>query len=178
MKPANIIISLLIALLTIAFWAIANQPEMEPLWPDTIQGFSFSPLRTHHDPTKDLYPSIAEIDDDLARLAGKTHAIRTYSVHSTLSKIPELARKHEINVTLGAWIDNDLEKNALEVEQLIKIADKNRRNVVRVMVGNEVLLRNDLSVEQLIKHLDHARAELGCLSAQLNPGISGQKIHN
>lgn len=161
MKPANIIISLLIALLTIAFWAMANRPEMEPRWPDTVQGFSFSPMRAHHDPAKNLYPSIAEIDADLTLLAGKTHAIRTYSVDSTLGKIPELARKHEINVTLGAWIARDQEKNALEVEQLINIADKNRRNVVRVMVGNEVLLRKDLSVEQLIIHLDHARAELG-----------------
>lgn len=161
MKSANIIISLIITVLTIAFWALSNQPEDEPLWPETIQGFSFSPMRSHHDPAKNLYPSIAEIDTDMALLAGKTHALRTYSIDSTLANIPELASKRDLNVALGAWLDKDQEKNALEVQQLISIADKNRRNVVRVMVGNEVLLRKDLTVEQLIRHLDYARLELG-----------------
>ena len=161
MKPLNISILLIITALTIGVWALANRPIMEPLWPDVIEGFSFSPIQAHHDPALNQYPTIEEIDADLALLAGKTHAVRSYSVESTFSQIPELAQNYDLNVALGAWIDKNEEKNALQVEQLIKIADKNRRNVVRVMVGNEVLLRNDLSVEQLSKHLDHARAELG-----------------
>ena len=161
MKPSNISILLIITALTIGVWALANRPIMEPLWPDVIQGFSFSPMQAHHDPAINQYPTIEEIDADLALLAGKTHAVRSYSVESTFSQIPELAQNYDLNVALGAWIDKNEEKNTLQVEQLIKIADKNRRNVVRVMVGNEVILRNDLSVEQLSKHLDHARAELG-----------------
>jgi len=161
MKASNIFILLIIIALTISVWALANRPEMEPLWPETIQGFSFSPLHAHHDPVENRYPTSSEIDADLALLEGKTHAVRTYSMDATLSKIPELAQRHGLNVALGAWIDSNEEKNAWQIEQLIKAADKNRRNVVRVMVGNEVLLRKDLSIDQLIKYLDHARAELG-----------------
>ena len=161
MRLSTIIISLIITLLTIGFWALSNQPEMEPLWPDKIQGFSFSPMQAHNNPVNNLYPTIEEIDADLALLEGKTHAVRTYSIASTLGKIPELAYKHDLNVALGAWIDNDQERNHREVTQLIQIADANRRNVVRVIVGNEVLLRQDLTVEELIKHLELARQELG-----------------
>ncbi len=161
MKPFNIVILLSIALLTIAVWALANQPEMEPLWPDTIQGFSFSPMHSDNDPTQNKYPSIEEIKSDLALLAGKTHALRTYSVNSTLALIPELAQQYNLNVALGGWLSSNETANSEQIEKLIKIADKNRRNVVRVMVGNEVLLRKDLSLAQLIRHLDHVRTELG-----------------
>lgn len=161
MKPFNIIILFSIVILTITVWALANQPEMEPLWPETIQGFSFSPMRSDSDPTQNKYPGINEIKSDLALLSGKTHAIRTYSVDSTLGLIPELAQQYGLNVALGGWISSDESANTRQVNKLIQIADKNRRNVVRVMVGNEVLLRKDLSLTQLVKHLDHARAELG-----------------
>jgi exo-beta-1,3-glucanase (GH17 family)/cellulose synthase/poly-beta-1,6-N-acetylglucosamine synthase-like glycosyltransferase len=161
MKASNFFVLLVITVLTITVWALANRPEIEPLWPDTIQGFSFAPMKEHHNPLKNQYPSIEEIKADLALLAGKTHAVRTYSIDSTLGKIPELAREYDLNVALGAWIDSNEQKNTEQVAKLIQIADKNRRNVVRVLVGNEVLLRKDLPLEQLIKHLDHARAELG-----------------
>ncbi|MDX2503723.1 MAG: glycosyltransferase [Gammaproteobacteria bacterium] len=161
MRLSNIIISLIIAVLTISIWALANRPEMEPPWPTTIQGFSFSPLRAHHDMANKQHPTEEEISADLALLSGKTHAVRTYSISSTLGKIPELARKYDLNVALGGWLDKDKEHNSLEIKALIDIADKNRRNVVRVLVGNEVLLRGDLSAKELIEHLDHVRTELG-----------------
>ena len=161
MRLSNIIISLIIAVLTISLWALANRPEMEPPWPEIIQGFSFSPLRAHHNPEKNLYPTEEEINADMALLAGKTHAIRTYSIQSTLGEIPRIAQQYDLNVALGGWIDKNQQRNSHEIETLIKIADKNRRNVVRVIVGNEVLLREDLSVKQLIAHLDHVRAEVG-----------------
>jgi exo-beta-1,3-glucanase (GH17 family)/cellulose synthase/poly-beta-1,6-N-acetylglucosamine synthase-like glycosyltransferase len=94
-------------------------------------------------------------------LQGKTHAIRTYTVEGSLGEIPALARKHGINVALGAWIDDRLEKNEREIERLIPIADKYRRNVVRVIVGNESVLRGDLPVWRLIDYIRHVRAEVG-----------------
>jgi hypothetical protein len=47
--------------------------------------------------------------------------------------------------------------NEREIEQAIRLA-KEHRNVVRIMVGNEVLLRGDLSHADLIAHLEHVRA--------------------
>lgn len=161
MIRTNIIIAAAIAAITVSLWALINSPESEPAWPDVIQGFSFSPMQEHHNPLQQRLPTAAEIESDLALLEGKTHAVRTYTVEGTLAEVPALARKHGINVTLGAWIDERLETNAVEVERLIEIADRNRRNVVRVVVGNEVVLRNDIPVAQLIEYIRHVQAEVG-----------------
>ena len=149
MNRANILISIAIAVICISFWAFLNQPETEPPWPDRIQGFSFSPMREGQSAITHILPSEEEIDSDLALLADKTYAVRSYTMEGSLAKIPELARKHGLNVTLGAWLDKDQEKNEREIEKLISVARENYRNVVRVIVGNEAVLRGDLTVEQL-----------------------------
>jgi len=161
MTRINIIIAVAVAALTISIWAVVNQPETEPPWPAVIQGFAFSPMRAHHDPLTNKLPTVEELDEDLELLAGKTHAIRTYTVEETLAEVPALARKHGLNVALGAWVDARLNKNAEEIKRLIQVAKKNRQNVVRIIVGNEVLLRRDLPVAQLIEYLQQVRAKTG-----------------
>jgi len=157
----NIIIAVAIAAISISIWALVNRPETEPAWPEVIQGFSFSPIRAHQDPLALSNPSVDEIDEDLALLEGKTHAVRTYTVEGTLGEIPALAQKHGLNVALGAWLDKRQEHNEKEIQRLIEIANKHRRNVVRVIVGNEVLQRGDLPVQKLIEYIQRVRAELG-----------------
>ncbi len=157
MKRANVLVGVAIAIFTVGFWALMNRPEEQPSWPGRIHGFSFSPMRADQSPLARVYPSVEQIDADLALLAGKTNAIRTYTVEHVLAKIPELARKHRINVALGGWLDADLEKNEREIEALIKIA-RASRNVVRVIVGNEAVLRGDMPIEQLFAYLDRVRA--------------------
>ncbi|HEX4619507.1 MAG TPA: glycosyltransferase, partial [Steroidobacteraceae bacterium] len=93
-------------------------------------------------------------------LEGKGNAVRTYSVSATLADVPELADRHGLNVALGAWLDNHLDKNEEQMKTLIDLAGTHQ-NVVRVFVGNEVLFRGDLKVEELEKYLDRARAVIG-----------------
>ncbi|MGA9852971.1 MAG: glycosyltransferase [Gammaproteobacteria bacterium] len=154
-----VIIGIAAATLTVSIWAYFNQPMREPPWPSTIQGFAFSPFRVDQNPADNKYPSDTQIDSDLKLLAGKTWAIRTYSVDGTLGDIPALARKYHINVALGAWIDKDQKYDAEEVARAIAIAKANP-NVVRVMLGNEAVLRGDVSAEEMIPYLDEARAEI------------------
>jgi exo-beta-1,3-glucanase (GH17 family)/cellulose synthase/poly-beta-1,6-N-acetylglucosamine synthase-like glycosyltransferase len=156
----NIIIATVVATIVVSLLGLVNRPDQEPAWPGVIQGFSFSPMRMHNNPNLRIFPSLDEIDADLALLAGSTNAVRTYTVEGTLAEVPALARKHGLNVALGAWIDGNEKKSAGEVEALIRIADSNRRNVVRVIVGNESLLRNDLPLSRLIGYLDHVRKQL------------------
>ncbi len=157
MLRANIIILTAIAAVTFSFWAYLNQPEQEPAWPDRIQGFSFSPAQADDDFMEHILPSAEEIDADLKLLSGKTFAVRTYTMEGVLAQVPELARKYKINVCLGAWIGADPAINQAEVEKLIQVANSNY-NVVRIIVGNEVLLRDDVPVEQLIQYIDEVRA--------------------
>ncbi len=156
----SLIIAAVFATLTFAVWAYLNRPTREPPWPARIQGFAFSPFRANEDPTHFEMPTDAEIDADLALLEGKVNAVRTYSVGATLADVPELADRHGINVALGAWLDNHLDKNEEQLKTLIDLADSHQ-NVVRVFVGNEVLFRGDLKVEELEKYLDRARAAIG-----------------
>jgi len=156
MTRANIIIAMAIAAITIALLALLNKPESAPAWPSRIQGFSFSPLRADDDASERIYPSVEEIDADLALLQGKAHAIRTYTLDGTLEEVAALARNHGLNVALGAWISQDKERNELEIKRLAEIAEANR-NVVRLLVGNEVLYRRELPKEELIDYLDRVQ---------------------
>ena len=149
MTRSNIATCLAAIVVFVALWALFNQPEMEPPWPSQIKGFAFSPMQATNDPAKGSYPTREEIDRDLGLLAGKTNAVRTYTVEDVLVEIPELAEKHDLNVTLGAWIGADLEKNEKQIETVIKLAKKHYRNVIRVVVGNEVVLRQELTVKQM-----------------------------
>ena len=136
---SSFIIAIAAAALTVSVWAWFNQPEHEPPWPTIIQGFAFSPFRADQDPVTHKLPTDAEIAADLKLLAGKTYAVRTYSVEGTLADIPVLARKYHINVALGAWIDKDQKMDAAYVARAIAIAKANP-NVVRVIIGNEAVL--------------------------------------
>lgn len=159
LDKSNILVGIAIGIVTISVWAYINRPEDEPPWPKKVQGFSYSPMRADENPLRQIYPTAEEIDEDLSILSGKAHAIRTYSLDDLFEKIPEIAARHKLNVTLGGWISDDLAKNDQEIEKLIKTAHANN-NVVRVIVGNEAILRRDVSVEQLSVYLDKVRAEL------------------
>jgi exo-beta-1,3-glucanase (GH17 family)/cellulose synthase/poly-beta-1,6-N-acetylglucosamine synthase-like glycosyltransferase len=155
----NLIIAIAVALITISIMALFNIPESEPRWPERIQGFSFSPMRANQDGMRREYPSEKEISEDLALLSSKTYAIRTYTMDGTLAEIPRLAQKYGINVTAGAWIAKDTQRNIEQVNKLIEVA-KNNDNVVRAIIGNESLLRNDINKKQLFQYLDSARVLL------------------
>lgn len=131
-------------------WALLNRPAHAPPWPNRIQGFSFSPIRPGQDPSAGLYPSVEEIDADLALLQGNVHAVRTYSVTETLGEIPRLAAARGMNVSLGAWINDNRLTNETQIERLIEVFREHHRHIVRVIVGNEVVLRRDLPVRELI----------------------------
>ena len=156
----SLVIAGLFATLTFAVWAYLNRPTPEPPWPKRIQGFAFSPFRASEDPTHFEMPTDTEIDADLQLLEGQVNAVRTYSVGGTLSDVPELADRHGLNVALGAWLDADRDKNEEQLRTVIDLANTHQ-NVVRVIIGNEVLFRGDLKIEELARYLDRARASIG-----------------
>ncbi|MGR9036483.1 MAG: glycoside hydrolase family 17 protein, partial [Gammaproteobacteria bacterium] len=143
----------LLVLVNFSIWSYVNNPLQLKSWTKTTMGVTFDPRRKGYTQQNNRYPSEAEIDQDLALLENKVHAVRTYSVLKGWHKIPELAAKHGLNTTLGAWIDGDLEKNRQEIETLIKTSNQNNPRIVRVMVGNEVLFRDEIPKAQLIEYI-------------------------
>ncbi|WP_411725786.1 glycosyltransferase [Methyloglobulus sp.] len=154
---ATLIALALLVAINFSIWSYINNPlQLEP-WTSTTMGITFDPMRKDDTIKTKTFHNEADIEKDLALLSGKVHAVRTYSVLKGLHKVPELAAKHNLNVTLGAWIGSDLEKNRQEIETLIQLSRQENPKIVRLMVGNEVLLRKDISKEQLIEYIREVR---------------------
>ena len=152
-KLVTVIALALLVFINFSIWSYVNNPLQLQPWTKTTMGVTFDPMRKQDTPQSNTYPSEADIDSDLSLLANKVHAVRTYSVLKGLDKVPELAAKHDLNVTVGAWIDDNLEKNRQEIETLINLNRQNNSNIVRVMVGNEVMLRKNVSEDALIEYI-------------------------
>ncbi|MEQ1802808.1 MAG: glycosyltransferase [Gammaproteobacteria bacterium] len=157
MRISGLLIAAAFGAATVTLWGLANRPVAEPAWPQEIQGFAFSPFRDGQDAVAGEFPTVAQIDEDLALLKGRTRSVRTYTTEGTLAEVPALARKHGIKVALGAWIDARRFANASQVEQAIRLARQNS-NVIRLIVGNEVVLRGDIPVSELTAYLDRVRS--------------------
>ena len=157
MKFSSFLIAAVFAGITVGIWAWLNQPTIEPRWPDRIQGVAFSPFYAGQDPVYRKLPTEQQIDADLRLLAGKAVSVRTYSSLLSLGRVPALAARHHLKVTVGAWLDRQLATNDTEVAAAIDLA-RTHPNVIRLMIGNESILRGDLSVEQLSHQLERVRA--------------------
>jgi exo-beta-1,3-glucanase (GH17 family)/cellulose synthase/poly-beta-1,6-N-acetylglucosamine synthase-like glycosyltransferase len=156
MRISSFIIALLFAMGTYGLWALLNQPTPEMPWPSEVHGFAFSPYRAGASPLRNEFPSEAQITEDIALLAGKTRALRTYSAAGTLREIPRIARDYKLNVILGAWLTKDPVIDEQEIRDVIALT-KQHRNIKRVTVGNEMILRGDMTVEDLTALLDRVR---------------------
>ncbi|MFI3185198.1 MAG: glycosyltransferase [Methylococcaceae bacterium] len=152
-KIVSVIALALIVMINFSIWSYVNNPLQVQPWTKTTMGVTFDPMRKQDTQTSNTFPSETDIDHDLSLLANKVHAVRTYSVLKGLDKVPELAAKHNLNTTVGAWIDDNLEKNRQEIETLIKVSRQNNSNIVRVMIGNEVMLRRNISEDALIEYI-------------------------
>ncbi len=152
---------LLVVAANLSIWVWFNRP-LEPAegWAGKITGLSFSPMHRDENPLRGRMPTPAEIDADLKFLSDKVIAVRTYGMSDGLELVPELAAKHGLNVTAGAWLSPVEEDNRREIQKLIRIG-QSQRNVVRLMVGNEVLLRADMPVEQLIGYIREVKKQVG-----------------
>lgn len=160
--PASTLLAVLLAVTAnFGIWASLNRPQ-DPAadWRGTIRGVSFNPMRKSDDPDDGRLPNAAQIEADLTLLSGKVSAVRTYGISGDLALIPVLAAKHNINVTLGAWIGPDRAQNEQEIRRLIGAA-RDEPNVRRILVGNETLLRGDIPASELITYIRRVQQATG-----------------
>jgi exo-beta-1,3-glucanase (GH17 family) len=119
-----------------------------------LNSLSFAPFREGQGPVQGIFPTPEQIDADLTLMGQKTHNIRTYaSAEGSMPAIPDLAKKHGLTMLQGAWLNPLVDKNKIEIAELIRSANAHPDVVKRVIVGNEVLLRGDLSADQLISYI-------------------------
>jgi exo-beta-1,3-glucanase (GH17 family)/cellulose synthase/poly-beta-1,6-N-acetylglucosamine synthase-like glycosyltransferase len=152
-KIATFITLIFLVAVNLAIWTYVNNPLKLPSWNKTMMGLTYNSQRRDTNPREGVYPTKEQIEADMALLAGKAHSIRTYTSLEGMEVVPELATKYGEHLAMGAWIDNNLEKNRREIESLVLLSNQYPKAIVRVLVGNETLLRQNVDVEQLIEYI-------------------------
>lgn len=82
--------------------------------------------------------------------------VRTFSCIDGNDLIAKIAKELGIKTLVGAWLGKDPEKNRLEIDALIGLANDGFVDVAAV--GNEVMYRKDLTEEALLGFLDEVKA--------------------
>ena len=149
----------LIFAVTLTLWARSNRPTDEPVWTGAIDGFAYSPMQPGQSPGRAEFPSEAEIAADIAIMARHSQSIRTYSLDGSLAAIPSIAAEHELDVTVGVWLDEDLNANQARLARLRRTVS-DASNVRGVILGNETLLMERLGAAELGAYLSAMRDEL------------------
>lgn len=152
-KIATLFTLIFLVSINVTIWSYLNNPLKLPAWSKTMMGLTFSPMRRDSNPQKGIYPTREQILEDLDLLAGKAHSIRTYTSLEGMEVVPELAAQKGVHLAMGAWIDDDFEKNRREIESLIRLTNDYPKSIVRTLVGNETLLRENVDVDQLIEYI-------------------------
>ncbi len=141
------------------FWTSRDYTVVAPEWDGQVRGIAYNPSHVFSlRQNKHITPE--RIDSDLAQLSRLTGHIRTYTVDGGMDKVPEIARRYGMTVSLGIWISPDLAKNEKQIELGIRTALANRRTIDRVIVGNETQLEGYVSADQLNAYIARVRAAL------------------
>ena len=137
----------------------ASVPSSTQAWPNRIGGFALSPFAADQDPRAGAQPSESALRADLALLAPRSAAIRTYSVDGIFARLPALAAAYDLQVTVGAPLGVDALQNRAQIRALRDISTA-YANVPQVVLGNETLLESATTLDNLQRLLDHARRQI------------------
>ncbi|MBT8423101.1 MAG: glycosyl hydrolase [Gammaproteobacteria bacterium] len=99
--------------------------------------------------------SAEQIRARLEIVAPFAHAVRSFSCTDGHEQIPGIAKSMGLRTMVGIWLDDDLEKNELELANALDIARSGHVDILAV--GNEVLLRGDLTEDQLLDYMQRAK---------------------
>ncbi|WP_376097558.1 glycoside hydrolase [Roseomonas sp. CCTCC AB2023176] len=159
--PRNAVIALVLGVLaTLLIWWFPNREQAGdvPMMSERFNSVSFAPFRPGQSPLRDIFPTAAQVEEDVRLIAPRVRAIRTYASIEGNYEVAEIAGRHGLRVWKGAWLGRDLRQNDREIARLIETANRFPDVVERVVVGNEVLLRRDLPVEELARQIDRVKA--------------------
>jgi exo-beta-1,3-glucanase (GH17 family) len=153
---------LLCILMTMLIWMLPNMRSRDvgqPIY-GKVNSISFAPFRDGQSPLTRSFPSEAQVEADLALVASRSRAIRTYASSEGGYNIAAMAERHGLRLWLGAWLGRDSDVNAQETSRAVDLANAFPNTVDRVVVGNEVLLRRDLTLDRLIQIIDEVKGRV------------------
>ncbi len=161
MRPAVRVAAAAVAAVTCihAFvWLALREEVTAPAVPDRFQSMSFAPYGRDTNPDKGEATTEAQIRSDVEAVAPYTRAVRTYASTGNLDLVTKIAAEKGLKTTIGAWLDEDEDRNAREIANAIDVARKNS-NVLGIVVGNESILRAERTPQQLIDTIRKVKSQ-------------------
>jgi cellulose synthase/poly-beta-1,6-N-acetylglucosamine synthase-like glycosyltransferase/exo-beta-1,3-glucanase (GH17 family) len=153
----------LVACVHLGLWALKNPATTAASVEDRLASVSYN--RFEGSPSAGRTVPEARIRADLIAIAGQANAIRTYASTQGLERVPKMAAELGLDVTLGAWIDNDNARNEREIASALDLARHNP-NVKRLVVGNETVFRHEHTAAEMVEFVQRVKREspvpVGC----------------
>jgi exo-beta-1,3-glucanase (GH17 family)/cellulose synthase/poly-beta-1,6-N-acetylglucosamine synthase-like glycosyltransferase len=147
---AVVAVLLFVASVHAALWGVFRDKQQAPDFRGVLPSVSYAPFEGNAHPDIDNVPNVEKIRADLKKLAPLTRAIRLYSSTGGVELVPPIAAEFGLKVTVGAWIDKNVDRNKREIEAAISLARHNS-NVIGVVVGNETVYRGEQKIDDLIE---------------------------
>lgn len=123
-----------------------------------LHGLSFSAYGPGQSPEEDAVLDEAAVAARLEVLAPHVGWIRTFSCTQGNEHAPRLAKAMGLQTLVGAWIGEDADRNAAEIEALVEVGRSGQADLLAV--GNEVLLRGEMSEDALVALMEEVRARV------------------
>jgi exo-beta-1,3-glucanase (GH17 family)/cellulose synthase/poly-beta-1,6-N-acetylglucosamine synthase-like glycosyltransferase len=145
----------LVACVHAGVWALAGNKTAAPNFEGAqLASLSYAPYE--RSAQQNAVANIRQIRADMKLLAPYTRTIRTYSSTGGVELVPPAAADQGLKVTVGAWLDKDLDRNEREVRSAIDLA-RRHNNVNGIVVGNEAIFRGEMKVEDLVKTIQRVK---------------------
>ncbi|ETR75193.1 glycosyl transferase family 2 [Afipia sp. P52-10] len=139
-------------------WALLRDQQSAADFRGTLPSVSYAPFEGTGHPDVDNIPTQEKIRADLRKLAPLSRAIRLYSSTGGVELVPPIANEFGLKVTVGAWIDKNIDRNEREMQAAVALAKRNS-NVNGIVVGNETIYRGEQKVEDLIKLIQRVKRQ-------------------
>src|SRR5690554_3379536 len=92
--------ALLASLVAFASWYGFNRPQaVEPAWDQPLASVSFAPYRPGQSPITQVYPSDAEVEEDVRLASRIARSLRTYASGEGMERVLRLAGRYGLTVT-------------------------------------------------------------------------------
>jgi len=143
-----------------AMWGALRDKQQAPDFTGVLPSVSYAPFEGTAHPDVDNIPNVEKIRADMKKLSTMTRAIRLYSSTGGVELVPPIAAEFGLKVTVGAWIDKNVDRNEREIAAAIDLAKRNS-NVIGIVVGNETIYRGEQKVDDLITLIKRVKAAVG-----------------
>lgn len=123
---------------------------------DKMHGICFSPYEGSQKPGDPITET--QVRRKLELLRPYADWIRVFSCTEGNEIIPRLAKEYGFQTLVGAWLGEERDKNVLEINALVELANNGFVDVAAV--GNEVMYREEMEEEELIAYILRVKKQI------------------